>query len=152
MAAPRRPRVIEREGTDIVGLLSAGAILIILAVDYILNPVSPSTILDWIERMGNLNMFLKPPMALLTFFEYFFYAVAVWSILVAAIRVMMGMPWRRITGDIAGALFTFLLAFLIGRYAANAISVTSLVAYVVIGVGFVIILQSAVNYALRERY
>jgi len=147
---PIKPRIRER-GPDIIGLVSAGAILIIIGLAYVRNPIDPSVITDYFQRMGTQRTFIKPPSVLFDAAIFLFYAVGVWSIVLSGLRIIFQRSVRNALGDLIGGFFSFFVAFLLTSYAEGVFTGRVTLAYFVIAIGVLVILNAALDFALKER-
>jgi len=147
----RRPLTRHRGEVDYLGALSAGVILIILAVAYIRYPFEIPMVVSYFENMISGQRFIKPPLALLTPAIFFFNVVGVWSLALSGLRVILQRSVRRAIGDFTGALFSFFLAFLLTNYANDVLSERVVLAYLVVGIGLLVIVNAIVAFAYPER-
>jgi len=139
------------KGPDVLGLASAGVILIILALTYLRNPIVPSVIIDYLESMGNQGAFIKPPSILLNAAIFFLYAVGLWGIVQAGLRLVFQRSVGKALGDLVGAFFSFFLAFLLARYDVNVFTGRMTLAFFIIGLGLLVIANAIVHFAFPER-
>ena len=151
-AKPPATRIAERgpRRPDILGFVSAGVIIIIMALAYIRNPIAPSVIIDYFESMGNQGTFLKPPLILLDAAIFFFYATGVWGIILSALRIVLERNARKAFGDLVGGFFSFFCAFLLTNYAADVFAGRITLAYFVVGIGLLVIVN-AIAYFLSQK-
>jgi len=138
----------KRPEQDVLGLASVGVILILIALTYIRNPISPSVIIDYFEIMGNKGTFIKPPPIFFDAGVFFLYAVGVWGIVLSGLRMIFQRSTRKSLGDLVGAFFSFFLAFILTQYANNVFSGHLALAYFVIGVGLLVIINAILHFAI----
>lgn len=136
-----------------LGAISAGVILIILAVTYLIYEptINFSTIVDYFERMGNLKTFIKPPIFLFDPAIFFFNAIGVWSLILSGLRIVFQRSAGKATGDVTGAFFSFFTAFLLTNYAADVFTEQTTLAYFIIGIGILVIINGVIYFAFPER-
>ncbi|MDH5770329.1 MAG: hypothetical protein OEZ25_03470 [Candidatus Bathyarchaeota archaeon] len=136
-----------------LGAISAGVILIILAVAYLIYEptINFSIIVDYFERMGNLKTFIKPPLFLFDPVVFFFNAVGAWSLILSGLRVVFQRSVRKAIRDITGAFFSFFIAFLLTNYAADIFGWQTTLAYFIIGIGVLVIVNGIIYFAFPER-
>jgi len=145
------PRTGRREQSDYLGLLSAGVILIILALTYLRYPINLSLILSYLESLGARGGFVKPPLALLDPVIFFFYFVGAWTLVLSALRIVLQRDVKRAAGDVAGALFSFFFAFLLTNYANNVLRGQAVLAYLIVAIGLLVVVNAVVHFAYPER-
>ena len=150
---PSTARIRERrpKGPDILGFVSAGVILIIIALTYIRYPIAPSTIIDYFQNMADQGTFIKPPLILFDPAIFFLYAVGVWGIVLSGLRIIFQRSVRKALGDLIGGFFSFFCAFLVTNYAADAFTGRTTLAYFVIAIGFLIVVNSIVYFVFPEK-
>jgi hypothetical protein len=136
--------------SDILGGLSFGVVLILLAITYIRYPVAPETVITYIQRLANQRVFLKPPVILLNFSIFFFYASGVWGLVLSALRLLIQHNTRRTVTDLLGAFFSIYCGYLLSNYLDDMITSQESFAYFIVGIG-VLIIGNAVIYLLNER-
>ena len=146
----REPPARRREEADYLGALSAGVILIVLAVAYLRYPISVSLIVDYFRSLEIQQGFVKPPSALLNPVIFFFNLVGVWSILLAGLRLVFQRNARKAIGDLAGGLFSFFIAFLLTNYANDVIRGQAALAYFIVGIGLLIIVNAIVSFVRMD--
>jgi len=133
--------------------ISAGVILIILMVIYLIYEpnINFSSIIDYFKRMGNLKTFIKPPLFIFDPAIFFFNAVGLWSIILSALRIVIQRSVVKAIGDVTGAFFSFFIAFLLTNYAADIYTWQTTLAYFIIGIGILVIVNGVIYFALPER-
>jgi hypothetical protein len=136
--------------SNVLSAISVGAILIILAVTYIRSPIDISIISDYFQRMADQGMFIKPPAILFDFVIFFLSAIGVWTIALSGLRVIILKKIRTGITDLLGGLFSFFIAFLISNYARDILTWRITLAYIVITMGFLVIL-SVITRALLSK-
>jgi len=150
---PSAGRIRERgpKGPDTLGAISFGAILIILAVTYMQYPIDLSIITGYFGSMTSQGAFVKPPSILFDLAIFFLYAAGVWGIILSGLRIILQRSVRMALGDLMGGLFSFFCAFLLTNYAADAFTGRMTLAYFVIAIGFLVILNAIAYFAFPER-
>lgn len=134
-------------------VISAGVILIILAVIYLMyaSTINFSEIVDYFERMGNLKTFIKPPTFLFDPAVFFFNAVGVWTLILSGLRIVFQRSVGKAIGDVTGAFFSFFIAFLLTNYASDIFTGQTTLAYFIIGIGILVIVNGVIYFAFPER-
>jgi len=146
-AFPRR----RREQADYLGALSAGVILIVLAVTYIRYPINFSLIVDYFQSLIVSQRYVKPPLALLNPAIFFFNVVGVWSLVLSGLRIVLQRSVRRAIGDFAGGLFSLFFAFLLTNYANNILRGQAVLAYFIVGIGLLMVVNAIISFAYPKR-
>lgn len=146
---PVRANIPQR--TDLLGLVSAGIILVILGFTYFRYTIDFSVITNYIQNMANSKVFVKPPLVLIDPMIFFFYAVGVWGIILSGLRVFLEKSVRKALSDLFGCFFAFFCAFLLSNYAANVLTTRMVGAYFIIAIGLLIAANALVSLALREK-
>jgi len=136
---------------NVLGAISVGAILIILAVTYLRYPIDIAIITDYFERMARQGLFIKPPAVLLDLVIFFLSALGVWTIALSGLRVVIQKAVRTAITDLLGGLFCFVLAFLVSNYARDVLTGQSTLAYSVITLGCLVILNVIIRFAFSEK-
>ena len=152
--APRHPdaRFCTRCGTsvrrspagDLLGVLSLGVVLILFAVTYLRYPGTPAALLEYVETMVALERYVKPPRVLLDAASFLFYAVGLWGLVLTGLRLVVQRSGGRAMSDLTGAVFALVVAYLANGYAVDRYTGRTVVAYVIIAAG-VLVLVNAVN-------
>jgi len=140
---PRRP--------DLLGLISAGAVLILVGLTWYRYAIDHSMISNYIQKMADKNVFIKPPLALLDPIIFFFYAVGVWGIVLSGLRLVLEKNLRKAFGDLFGCFFSFFCAFLLTNYAANVFTEQIVGAYFMVAIGLLIAANAIVSLVFREK-
>lgn len=138
-------------GPDVLGAISAGVILIILALTYIRYPVDPSMIVAYFQKMAAHRTFIKPPLILFDLTVFFLYAVGLWGIVLSGLRIIIERSIRKTLGDLIGSFFSFFCAFLLTSYAVDVFAGLTTLAYFVVAIGLLVIVNAIVNFAFPER-
>jgi len=125
-------------------------ILIVLAVSYLAYPISVSLIVDYFRSLEMQQRFVKPPTALLNPVIFFFNLVGVWSLFLAGLRLVFQRSARKAIGDLAGGLFSFFIAFLLTNYANDVIRGQAALAYFIVGIGLLIIVNAIVSFVRMD--
>jgi hypothetical protein len=147
----RMPPTRRREPTDYLGALSAGVILIILAITYLRYPIDIYVVVSYFESLIVRQRYVKPPLALFDPAIFFFNVVGVWSLVLSGLRIVFQRSVRRAVGDFAGALFSFFFAFLLREYANNVLRGQAVLAYFIVAIGLLVIVNAIVSFAYKEK-
>lgn len=145
------PRPEQRERADFLGLMSGGVILIVLALTYLRYPLTFSIIVDYLENLASRQGYIKPPLVLFGPVIFFLYAVGVWGLILSALRVVLQGRVRGAVGDLIGGLFAFFCAYLLTSYANDAITGRGLLAYFIMAIGLIVIINAVIYFAYPER-
>ena len=148
-APSTRPRPKRR--TDILGGLSAGVVLILLAISYLQYPVALETVTSYVQRLATQRAFLKPPIIILNFSIFFFYASGAWGLVFSALRLIVQRNIRQTLTDLLGALFSIYCGFLLTNYLEDIVTSQSAFAYFIVGIGILIVGNAVVYLAFKER-
>ena len=140
-----------RRRSDVLGGLSAGVVLILLAITYLRYPVAPETVIIYIQRLANQRVFLKPPVVLLSFSIFFFYASGVWGFVLSTLRLLIQRTVRQTLTDLLSAVFSIYCGYLLTNYLEDTITSQGAFAYFIVGLGFLII-GNAVIYLLLKKH
>ena len=138
--------------SNILNAISVGAILIILAVTYLRYPIDASILSDYFESMVSQGMFIKPPGILFDLVIFFLSALGVWTIALSGLRVIIQKTVRASITDLLGGLFFFVIAFLISNYARDVLTERMTLAYIVITLGFLVILNVIIRFAFSKKW
>ena len=138
--------------SNVLSAISVGAVLIILAVTYLRYPIDVSIISDYFERMANQGMFIKPPAVLSDLVIFFLSALGVWIIALSGLRVIIQKTVSTAITDLLGGLFCFVIAFLISNYARDVLTERTTLAYIVITLGFLVILNVIIRFAFSKKW
>lgn len=153
--SPRRPLARIREERpkmpDILGFASVGVILILLALTYIKHPINASVMIEYFENMGSQGAFIKPPLILLDAVIFFFYAAGVWGIILSGLRIVLERSVRKALSDLVGGFFSLFLAYLATNYAADIFTNRTTLAYFIVGIGLLIIINAAIYFAYPRK-
>lgn len=144
-------RVTVPRETDLLGLMSVGVVLILVALTYFRYTIDPSVIGNYVQNMANKGVFIKPPLALLDPMIFFFYAVSVWGIVLSGLRIVLERSVKKALGDLSGCFFSFFCAFLLTNYAANVFTEQITGAYFVIAIGLLVVANVIISLAFPEK-
>jgi hypothetical protein len=136
---------------NVLNALSVGAILIILAVTYLRYPIDASIISHYFESMSSQGMFIKPPSILFDLVIFFLSALGVWTITFSGLRVIIQKTVKTSLTDLFGGLFCLFTAFLISNYANDVLTERMTLAYIVITLGFLVILNTIIRFAFSKK-
>jgi len=146
-------RISERRPREpyLLRFVSTGAVLIIIALTYILYPIDFAVIISYFESMANQEAFIKPPLILFDPAIFFFSAVGVWSIIFSGLRVLFQRILRKALGDLIGGFFCFFCAFLLINYAADVFTGRTTLAYFITAIGLLVTVNAMLHYAFPEK-
>jgi len=139
------------ERPDTLGAISAGMILIIIAVTFIRYPIEPSIIVNYFENMADRGTFIKPPLILFDPIIFFFSAVGLWAIVLSGLRIILQRSERKAIGDLIGGVYSFFCAFLLTNYAADVFTWQRTLAYFIIAAGALVIINAITRFAFPKR-
>jgi len=139
------------KGLDLLGLISAGVIIILVGLTYYRYMIDLSMISNYIQNMADKKVFIKPPLALLNPMIFFFNAVGVWGIVLSGLRIALEKNIRKAMGNFCGCLFSFFCAFLLTNYAANVFTEQIVGAYFFIAVGLLIVANVVISLIFPEK-
>jgi len=143
----REPPEVAR--TDaVLGSISAGAILVIIAVSILSYPDSLRLLGDYLRLMGTLNAFVRPPAEIVDVGAFFFVAVGVWSFILAVLRILVQRSARKALDSVLGALYCLYLAYLLYAYAGLRVGTLGFLAFAVVGLGLLVIGEGLVAAAM----
>jgi len=151
---PAVTRRVERrlpEVPHVLGFISAGVILILLASTYIMYPVEPSVIAVYFQTMADQKIFIKPPSILIEAAIFFFNAAGAWGIILSILRVVLERRPREALGDMIGGLFSFYVAFLLSNYATDILTARVTLAFFIVGIGLLVVINALVHFAFQEK-
>jgi hypothetical protein len=132
-------------------LLNPGADLIFLAITYIRYPVAPETVITYIQRLANQRVFLKPPLILLNFSIFFFYASGAWGFVLSALRLLIQRNIRQTVTDLLSAFFSIYCGYLLTNYLEDVITSQGAFAYFIVGIGVLIIGNAVIYLVPKDR-
>ena len=137
--------------SDLLGLISVGAFLVLVGLTWYRYAIDPSMISNYIQKMVDKNVFIKPPLSLLDPMIVFFYAVGAWGIVLSGLRLVLEKNVRKAMGDLFGCFFSFFCAFLLTNYAANVFTEQIMGAYFIVAIGLLIAANAIVSLVFREK-
>jgi hypothetical protein len=143
-----------RHEPDILGAVSAGGFLIILALAWLSYPNILSLIIDYFQGFQTPTGFVWPSYGLGQPIMFILNLSGVWGLIIAGLRlVLMHSPGRAVN-DVAGALFSFYLAYVLSQYYQGIVTANNLVPLFLVGLGILIIVNvigGAVTHSLSRR-
>lgn len=134
---------------DYLGGISAGVILIILAVTYFVYQFDFHLISNYFGSMIALQRYIKPPVSVLMTASFFFNVVGVWSVILSGLRLTIQRSVRKSIGDLVGAAFDFFLAFLLYSYAENVLTTEKVFEYFFVGVALLMVANIVSQFLFR---
>ena len=135
-------------GEPLIGAISAGAVLIIIALAFLRYPNVFNVINDYFQSMGALGAFIRPPRVILEAASFFFASVGLWTFVVVVLRLLIQRSPRRALNDFVGGLFSIYVAFVVAGYAALRFGGIGALALVVVGLGVLVIVHGIIAMAL----
>ena len=150
---PSVARIHERSPKEkgMIGLLSVGMVLIMLAITYIRYPVNSSVIIGYFQNMAGQKAFLKPPSTLFDPAIFFLSAAGVWGIVLSGLRIIVHRSVKEALGDLFGGFFSFFCVFLLTSYAADVFTEQTTGGYFVVGIGLLVIVNQIINLAFPDK-
>ena len=135
---------------DMLGILSAGVILILLALTYIRHPVSPFVLLSYFQNIVAQRVFIKPPLPVFNFAIFFLYTAGVGGIVLAGLRIVLQRSVKNALRDLFGGFFSFVCAFLSTNYAQDVFDGQTTAAYFVVAIGLFVVINSLLHFTFPE--
>jgi hypothetical protein len=136
-----------------IDTISAGVFIIILAGTYVLY--SPYIdVNEVITYFRNIPIHLgetRPPQAIMDAAVFFFNSIGVWTLVVAGLRIVFQRSVPKALGDVTGAFFSFFTSYLITNYAFRVFTWQTAVAYFIIGIGTLIIVNALTYFVFSEK-
>lgn len=148
---PLSPSPRRKRRSDILGGLSVGIVLILLAISYIRYPVAPEAVIAYIQRLANQRLFLKPPVIILNFSIFFFYTSGAWGLVLSALRLILTSNIRHTLTDLLSAFFSIYCGYLLTNYLEDVVRSQGAFAYFIVGIGVLIIGNAVIYLAVKER-
>ena len=136
---------------DLLGFLSVGVGLIILAVTYLRYPETPTALVEYIEAMVALKTYVKPPQILFDVLSSLFYAAGFLGFILAALRLVVQRSMRKAISDLTGGVFAFISLYLLTGYAEDIFTGRMTVAYFIIATGVLVIVNVVIQLRSRPR-
>jgi hypothetical protein len=136
---------------SLLGAISAGAVLIMIALTFLRFPTVFTVMGDYFRSMGELGIFFRPPQIMLEAAYFFFAAIGLWTLAMAVLRLLVQRSARRALNEAAGGLFSFYVAFVISLYAALRVGGIGAVALIIVGLGALVIVHGFIALALPWR-
>ena len=136
---------------DLLGLVSAGVVLILIGITYSRYTVDLTMIRDYIQSMANSGVFIKPPQVLFDPMIFFLYAAGAWGILLTILRLAVERNVGKAVQDLFGCFFAFFLAFLLTNYAARVFTERMLTGYFIVAIGLLVVANTAVSVLSSRR-
>jgi len=140
---PVNQKISERQ--DLLGLVSAGVILILVGITYQRYPIDLTVIRDYIQNMASSGIFVRPPQVLFDPMIFFLYAVGLWGIVLTVLRIVVDRNVGKAAQDFCGCLFAFFCIFLLTNYATGVFTERVLAAYFVVAIGVLIVANAVVT-------
>ena len=146
---PFSKRINERG--DIIGPLSAGVILILLAITYIRYPINLSIIINYLQTIATQKTYIKPPSILSDSVIFFVFTMGIWKFILSGLRIVLQSKIRKAAEDFIGGVFILVFVFLITNYAADIYTGRTTLAYTIIAFGFLVISNLIIHFLTQER-
>ena len=136
-----------------IDAISAGVFLIILASAYVLySPhINLNDILSYFRDIPVHKGLIRPPQSIIDAAVFFFNSIGVWALVVAGLRIVFQKNMPKALGDVAGACFSFFTSYLITNYASKVFNPETALAYFIIGIGALIIVNALVYFVFSEK-
>ena len=138
----------DRGESELLGRISVGVILVIIAIAYMQYPLKPSTFIDYLHDMVDLGTFIKPPLIFFDLAIFFFYALGVWNLVLSGLRIVFQWNVRKALSDLSGGLFAFLSAFILDNYAVDLFTRWTALGYFIAGIGCLIVVRELIGLAI----
>lgn len=135
----------------LIGAISAGAVLIIVALTFFRYPDIFTIMGDYFRSMGELGAFFRPPRVVLDAASFFFASVGLWTFVVTVLRLLAQSSPRRALNDVVGGMFSLYVAFVVSAYAALRVGGIGALALIIAGLGALVILHGIIAMALPWR-
>ena len=127
--------------------ISAGVVLLLLAVTVLRHPDILALVGDYFRSMGEAGAVFRPPILLLQAGAFFLAAVGLWTLVMAAMRIVLQKSPRRALSEVVGSLFSFVVAFVLSGYAAGRYGGVAAIAFIIVGLGAIIIANGLIGAA-----
>lgn len=137
----------EETRRDPLSAVNFGLFLLAVGVVFTLNTNIVSQIVSWFELLIEHEMLTRPPAELIDSGALFFGLLGLSNFATAGIRVVVDKVWRRILPDFMAGVGLLAFAYLISRYAAYAISWTTVLAAEAMVFGALVILYALLRNA-----
>jgi hypothetical protein len=113
--------------------------------------VAPEAVIAYIQRLANQRVFLKPPVILLNFSIFFFYASGAWGLVLSALRLILTSNSRQTLTDLLSAFFSIYCGYLFTNYLEDVVTSQGAFAYFIVGIGVLIIGNAVIYLTIKER-
>jgi len=143
----------KRDRESILDLISLGVFLIVVGYVWSQHVNLPSRILSFLRSMGTYKG-LPPYSSYPDIYDSFIlvtYMLGAWSFILAVIKIPLGAGVSSALGSAFGGIFLFALGFFAGEYIEGRFTATTVLAYVFILGGLMVIAGALVNEATRHR-
>ncbi|MGQ9781127.1 MAG: hypothetical protein ACUVQ8_02575 [Nitrososphaeria archaeon] len=135
---------------DPLGPISFGAFLIAIAIIALSNPSLPTQFFDYLKSFGEIGQPITPPSHLLRPIADFCLYFGVWLIVLAALRISFRLGTWNVPGDMSGGVFLIVLSYIILDTIKTQGDVTTLLAYLMIGLGVAVLADGIGRFMMRE--
>ena len=136
-----------------IDVISAGVFLIILASAYVIySPyIDVNEVITYFRNIPVHMGEIRPPQPIMDTAVFFFNSMGAWTLAVAGLRIVFQRSVPKALGDITGAFFAFFTSYLITNYAFHVFIWQTAVAYFIIGIGAIIIVNALVYFVFSEK-
>jgi len=143
----------KRDRESILDLVSLGVFLIVVGYVWSQHIDLPSRILAFIRSMGTYRR-LPPYTSYNDVYDSFIlltYMLGAWSFILAVIKIPLGAGVSSALGSAFGGIFLFAIGFFAGEYVEGRLTATTVLAYVFILGGLLIIAGALANEATKHK-
>ena len=138
-----------RSEFDILGAISAGGVLIILALTWLVYPNLFNIVIDYFRSFGTYGRPVMPPYTLGQPIMFFLDAIGIWGIVIGGLRLaLMHFP-RKAVGDIMTGVFWLILSYLLSEFYRGHIHGTTLIPVAIIALGVLVIIGMILRVATK---
>ena len=137
-----------------LGLVSAGVVLIILALTWLSYPDILTMLTDYFQSWAIHMGPVLPPQRLGAAIIFFLNLSGVWGLIIGGLRIVFMHHPRRAVGNVAGGVFAIYLAYILSGYYAGTVAANTLLPLFLVGLGILIIINvigEIIAYSLRRR-
>jgi hypothetical protein len=124
---------------DPLGIIDIGLLLLIVGVVYQLNSGVFSEFISWVQGMGDVGIYIKPPDSMVNSVITFFRLIGASNFLTAIIRLQVDRTPKRIIADIFSGIALIVFAYLINLHFNGVMTWMVVLAYEAIVIGILVI-------------
>ena len=134
---------------DILGAVSAGGVLIILALTWLVYPNLFNIAIDYFKSFETYGRPVMPPYTLGQPIIFFLDGIGIWGIVIGGLRLaLMHFP-RKAVGNIMTGVFWLTLSYLLSEFYQGHIQDTTLVPLAIIALGVLVIIGMILRVATK---